>query len=287
MTARNFSRGRARAREIIRVLSIEDPSEIDVEDIAWHQGALVREEDLEGFEGRLLRTGRTGLIAVKQSIRESGKKRWVAAHELGHFELHEDTNQLALCTNRDLLYFYRKVQPTETEANEFASELLMPEALLKPRMESLTPSLEIASEISDAFRTTLTAAALRYVDACDFRCAVVMSKDSAVEWCHPSLDFGYWINRGTALSDNSYAADYFSGDPLPTSIQRVPATAWLSSDKIKGDATIKEHSWALGSYGCVLTLLWIEDDIDGAYEEEPEPELDPDYFTPDGKRWRF
>ena len=193
---RSFSRGRARAREIIRILSIQDPSEIDIDDIAWNRGALVRESTLEGVEGRLLRSGKTGIITVKESIRESGKKRWVAAHELGHFEIHKDTDQIALCTNKDLLYFYRKVNPTETEANEFASELLIPDALLKPRIASQIPTLEAASEIADVFRTTLTASAVRYVDTCEYRCAVVMSKSGAVEWCHPSTDFGYWINKG-------------------------------------------------------------------------------------------
>jgi hypothetical protein len=38
----------------------------------------------------------------------------------------------------------------------------------------------------------------------------------------------------------------------------------------------------------VLTLLWIDEDINDFFgDEEEDPEYDPDYFTPDGKRWRW
>ena len=287
MTRRSYSHGRARAKEIIKSLSIQHPSEIAIEEIAWNRGALVREDDLEGFEGRLLRSGRSGIITVKSSIRESGKKRWVAAHELGHFELHKDTDQIALCTNRDLLYFYRKVQPTEGEANEFAGEILMPESLLIPLLGTRTPRLDLVGEIAAEFGTTLTASAVRYVDSADHRCAIVMSTDSAIDWCHPSTDFGYWPKKGTPLSVNSYAVEFFSGGQIADKMQAVPADAWLTGDKIRQGTYINEHSRALSRYGAVLTLLWIEDDIDGYYDEEEEPADDPRYFTEDGKRWKF
>ena len=45
---REVSIPRLRAREIISGLKIQHPSEIDIEDIAWVHGILVREDCLEG-----------------------------------------------------------------------------------------------------------------------------------------------------------------------------------------------------------------------------------------------
>jgi hypothetical protein len=37
----------------------------------------------------------------------------------------------------------------------------------------------------------------------------------------------------------------------------------------------------------VITMLWIDQDIDNSDPDEEGPEHDPDHFTPDGKRWRW
>lgn len=286
---REASLARVRAREILASLRIAHPSEIEVEDIAWVRGALVREAPLEGAEGRLVRGESRGIITVKADIREPGKRRFVAAHELGHFELHVDSDQLTLCTDKDLLYWYKRIRPEEPEANEFAAELLMPEALFSPRCRAGQPSLDLVEALAGEFRTTLTATALCYMEFCPDRCAIVISEEGKIKWYRAAEDFGYSLVRGAKLHRNSYAVNYFGGKQIPRTIQSVPASAWISGKRLDSNATVKEQSRALPRYNAVLTLLWIDKDIDefAPRDEQEEPEYDPDYFTPDGKRWRW
>jgi len=286
---REASLAKIKAREILASLRIAHPSEIEMDEIAWVRGALVREAPLEGAEGRLVRRGDRGIIAVKASIREPGKKRFVIAHELGHFELHSETNQLALCTDKDLLYWYRRVRPEENDANEFAAELLMPDTLFSPRCGAGQPSLDLVEALAEDFRTTLTATALRYMEFCSHRCAIAISEDGAIKWYRAADDFGYRLEVGAKLHPNSHAIDFFNGKQIPQAIRPVLASAWITGEKLNPDAIVKEHSKALARYNAVLTLLWIDKDIDdlSSLDEEEEPEYDPDYFTPDGKRWRW
>jgi len=284
------SQARGRALEIVRQLGITTPQEIDVENIAWMRGALVHELPLEGIEGRVVCGERRAVITVKEGIPEVGRRRFVVAHELGHVELHRGKSQIALCTGDDLVYFYyKRVRPEESEASEFASELLLPEPLVRPRFEKAAPDLANIAGLAEEFRTSLTATSLRFIDLSVERCAVVVSEKRAVRWYRATEDFGYHLEPGTPLNEDSYAVDFFSGKELPREMRTVRAAAWLSGEKVGSRHQIKEQSWAMPRYGVVLTLLWIYEafDREESLDEDEEPEPDPDHFTRDGKRWRW
>ena len=104
------------------------------------RGVLVRERLLKGSEARLVRRGRTGIITVDKSITEEGRKRFAVAHELGHFELHRDS-QLLFCTEQDMVV-WNENKPQEIEANEFAANVLMPVSLFLARIGKEKPNLE-------------------------------------------------------------------------------------------------------------------------------------------------
>ena len=66
---------------------------------------------------------------------------------------------------------------------------------------------------------------------------------------------------GEKLSFDTYAFDFFDGVNLPAEPESVPARAWLAG-KIEEESEFFEQSLSLGSYGVVLSLLWICDDQD-------------------------
>jgi hypothetical protein len=72
-----------RAEDLILALGITDPNDIDVEDIAMNQGALVLEGGLTGAEARLTTSPKLSFIRVNSGIRETGRKRFGVAHEIG------------------------------------------------------------------------------------------------------------------------------------------------------------------------------------------------------------
>lgn len=252
-------------------------------------GAFVRERELQGCEARLVRKGNIGIISVNGMIPEEGRKRFAIAHEIGHFILHTGS-QLILCDEEDM-HVWKESKTRELEANEFAASLLMPYEIFVGFIKTGQLTLDVISELAREFRTTLTATALRYVECSNELCALVVSKDGFIKWYKKSDSFNFHVKVGEKLSFDTIAFDFFDGVNLPNEPESVPARAWLAGE-IDEESDIIEQSISLGSYGVVLSLLRICDDIRTTYrryDEEPEePEFDlTNPFTPDGKRWRW
>ena len=284
MLSRKSSDNRARtaASHVIEALMIPDPRSLDVYAIACLRGVLVEENRLEGAQGRLvIRCGRAK-VRVDSAIPEEGRKRFVVAHELGHFELHQQEANLFKC-KEEYFELWRKQNPVvEREANVFASELLMPGRMFAEAASGMAPNLDSVKELSERFATTLTATSLRFLDFTPESCAVVCSQEGVVKWCKSTSTFGQWIPPGQVLSEKTYAYDFFHGGSLPQGTQEVFASAWFPEARLKNGTTIQEHSLGMPNYGTVLTLLLVKDII----EPEGDEAVD-DNFTPDGKRYRW
>jgi hypothetical protein len=250
-------------------------------------GVFTRERILEGSEARLVRRGRNGIIAVNSAIREEGRKRFAIAHELGHFELHSNS-QLVFCSEGDM-HVWNDNKSQEVEANSFAATLLMPELFFIKYRKSEPPNMDTVMWLAREFRTTLTSTALRYVQLSIEPCAVVISRDGMIKWYEKSTDFDFHVKVGQALSHFSYAYGLFKGISAPTKPERVPADSWLAGG-IAEEAEIFEHSLLLQSYNVVLSLLWINEDIysTSKYNDDDEPEFDlRSPFASNTKRLRW
>ena len=66
----------------------------------------------------------------KRDIREQGRKRFTTAHEIGHYLLHKDADSLS-CGAKEIANWTNLGANPEHEADEFASELLLPAAEMK------------------------------------------------------------------------------------------------------------------------------------------------------------
>lgn len=240
------------AKRLISSLRIMQPSEIDVELIANHLGILVKRRSLRHEEGRLLRAGSHGVIVVAEHAFRTSKWRFVVAHELGHFIRHPDADNFGVCTDGNLADYVGSGR--ETEANDFAAELLMPESLFKKQCDRNRPSLHDVSELAKAFSTSLTSTALRFVYFAPEPCAVVHSTNGVIDWCDWSQDFRLGIKKGSNLTTRTYAGDLFAGSRVDDRLQQVDADAW-SGNPWASDFDLYEHSCRVGQ-DSVLTFLW-------------------------------
>lgn len=265
------TRARARARSLYFSLMLKHPRDMEVEDVAWALGIAVREIDISGCDGRLMRHGSKGVVSINSAIQEAGKKRFTIMHEVGHFDLHGDQSQLEVCTDVGALSAYRG-SPAEKEANAFAVEFLLPEALVKPRCHNLRPSFESITKLAEEFNVTFTAAAMRFVDLTSERCALVFSHDSRISWAKRSESFGHFLPGGTLLTEDTHAINYFQGQGAPPKeMKRVFAEAWFKARPgINQEAQIYEQSFSMDRYKSVVTLLWLDNEIeDSDYRPEP------------------
>jgi Zn-dependent peptidase ImmA (M78 family) len=248
-----------RAKDIINKLQIREPSEIQIIDIAMERGVYVRKGTLESSEARLVRCGDMAIITVNNSIPEEGRIRFAIAHELGHYELHS-SSQLIFCTKADL-FIWNESKTQETEANEFAACILMPDEIFL-RFLPKAPNLNIIMDLATKFQTTLTATALRYVTLSPEPCAVVITKDGIITWFRKSSSFNFFIKVGEKLSPNIDENDEVRVPPQPI---MVPASTWLEGNFDSG-ALIFEHSLPLKSYGIEISLLWINNILISDYQ---------------------
>lgn len=223
--------------------------------IAAHHDILVRRMRMQHEEGRLLRTAKHGIINVSDDAYTSNKWRFVVAHEIGHFIRHSDNDNFEACTRGDLSNYAGSGR--EAEANDFASELLMPAALFRKRCDRNRPCLRDVGELAEEFKTSLTATALRFVLFAPEPCAVVHSTDGVVDWIDWSSSFRLAIRKGTRLDGRTYAGDLFAGKHVEDRPSQVDGDAW-SISREAADIDILEHSRKV-SPRSVLTFLWHPD----------------------------
>ncbi|MDQ2774235.1 MAG: ImmA/IrrE family metallo-endopeptidase [Acidobacteriota bacterium] len=165
---------RRAASQLLEEYCITDPTQICIHDIAYDRHVLVREEDLIGAEGRLLRKGQWGIVRVRPNPLYPGRVRFSIAHELGHWERHMQLSQAWLCSSRDIHAYSGSA--AEIEANAFAGELLMPSSLLRPKIYGGL-SIAMLCDVASEFDTSLTATAVRAIEETDEDAYVIFSQD--------------------------------------------------------------------------------------------------------------
>jgi hypothetical protein len=71
------------AQDVLKGLGVIEPSEIDIDAIAWSLGARVKYRPLDSCEARITGNGDQAIITVN-SRSSRRRKRFSVAHELGH-----------------------------------------------------------------------------------------------------------------------------------------------------------------------------------------------------------
>ena len=144
------------AERILQSLGITDPQEIDLEAIAWTQGALVNYRPLDGCEARILGSARRAVISVNSRSPER-RRRFSLAHELGHW--HHHRGRVLFCGKDDIGNFANDALNPERHADTFASDLILPNYLLIPRIQTLKRvTLAAAREVPSRVRLELRVA---------------------------------------------------------------------------------------------------------------------------------
>jgi len=239
--------------ELLRKFYITEPSEIDLEVIAFDCGAEIQEAPLKGCAAHIIGKEAAAVITVDVNS-PPGRKRFSAAHELGHWMRHR--GKTMACATRDLRKPWSLLDP-EAVANEFAADLLLPKYLFQPRVEGRPISFKTVAEAEESFRVSRSAAALRLVQFGSYDAMVLChDKDGRREWFRGSrrVDGNLW--PGQSLSKDSDAYDILrggQGSPHPIT---VDADDWINHPRAR-DYEIREHSVPYGDG--VLTLLWWKD----------------------------
>jgi hypothetical protein len=235
------------------------PREIDLEALSIDRGLKLKFGGISGCEARLVRIGKRGIVRVKEKEVASPRGRFAISHELGHWELHPDT-QSFVCTVNNLRDYER--DPKEIEANAFASELLMPTRLLRPFLEKQELSVETAKKMAEHFNVSMTAAAIRLCFEKRDDSYLILSKGCRVEWASRHTDrMGVWVDRGQTLNEGSNAWHLCQNPERDVVSEVVDPGCWFFGvDDSDISLEVCEQSYCLGATGYVLTILILGDE---------------------------
>jgi hypothetical protein len=251
----------AKAHELLKRLWVASPEEIDLAALAHLAGSLrIVEGGLDHADGRLVVPGPSGgTIRVKAGL-NLGRRRFTIAHEIGHCLLHPRGGLDRDDTPNNFRIWNDPGE--EAEANLFAAELLMPEFLFKPQAKRAAPSLAAIDRLSCDFSTSTMATAFQYATHTIEQAAVVVSVGGRVKWFHRAREFGPWIRTGL-LHPHSGAGEIAAGKYGATKkMVPVPAYAWLPDYEGDDRKEVMEDSRYLDWYDCIVTLLWLSDDLE-------------------------
>ncbi len=152
---------------------------------------LVKGGSLGRFDGALHRApaGRQGWgIIYNKDVASSGRVNFTLAHEFGHYILHRvDYPDGIECSQKDVVGADELLREIELEANQFAATLLMPFDDYRRQIDAeAKPALEDIGACADRYGTSLTAAALRWLEYTTRRALLVVSRDGFMLWSRSS-----------------------------------------------------------------------------------------------------
>ncbi|WP_166967348.1 ImmA/IrrE family metallo-endopeptidase [Yeosuana marina] len=248
------------ANKLLNNLGWSKPGDLTLNEIAFASNAFVEESIIEGSEGRIVMRGNEAIITVSSKIEFEPKKKFVLSHEIGHLILHKDISELFSDTDKTLYDWFANGKH-EIEANQFASELLMPSELFKSRVIGEKMSLDLIRETADFFGTSQTATLLKYKDLGDFSVSIIYMENGIVKWKTESTDFPLkFLKIGSKAPDGSVAGDFFNGQGLEEAPVLVEALEWFPDDfgiEEHLETELYEHNFRIGTNG-LLCCLWMQ-----------------------------
>ncbi|MFN8650572.1 MAG: ImmA/IrrE family metallo-endopeptidase [Gemmatimonadales bacterium] len=274
---------RRKARELLAELGIQslpvDPFEIARKK---RPEVLVVEQELpeEIYGACSYRNGRF-VIAVSTRCPTTGHRRFTAGHELGHYHMPGHVQVMFGGAQEWVVskggHFQPNADPVEREADFFASELLMPEPLLKPLIRG-RPGLALVKSVAGKCEVSLTAAAITVARLSGDPIAVLVSRDGVLEWpaFTPALNAYPWARvrvKGQWTPPRSCSARMAKSPGRVKGAEQMQGEGLLcewfegAPDSIK----VTEEVVGLGEYGRVLTILRPD------YLPDPDQEQERDW----------
>lgn len=244
------------ARNTLAQYYISDPKDLDLKDILGCEKILYKESKLNSCQGNLIRFNNRGIINISSSITHSYKKRFVLAHELGHWFMHRD-KVLFTCTNENMNDWTLNNPIIEIEANAFAGELILPENILKLYFKTPVPDVAIFREISHTYQISLSALSIKYAKSGIWPVCIFFCTNNAIDWPLPSRRFPYKVFGNKHIPNNSLTEECLRKQVKEASTRVIETKKWFPNDySVKDDSYLNEMVFPMPNLNACLTFVW-------------------------------
>jgi hypothetical protein len=203
------------------------------------------------------------------------RRRFTIAHELGHFVLHRTRYATFNCSPDNIYSGVDSLAPIEREADDFASNLLLPGNLLRQRLADRRVDFHLLSTLAQAFGVSLEALCIRFVKFTPERAVLLY-------WDHGYLKY-QWPSAAARRTRVRLRPSGAPAEPPPDTVAAdttiaqewngidLPASCWCASEA--PDISLRElkHSYPGGHR--VLSLLLLESAPPPAWHRGGEDEV--------------
>jgi len=226
-----------------------------------------------GVSGMLLRVDKEVAIIYATHLVSIGFQRFSIAHELGHYFLHGESEDVKPHESHAGFVSNDK---REREADCFAAGLLMPRRLFKDALRTSGEGLVAIESLANRCQTSLLATAIRFVHLSDDSIAIVVSTKDRIDYCFMSEEMKTlrginWIRKNYPLPENTATLTFNQCADRVRHADRADDSSDLQ-DWFGGSRSleIKEEVVGLGRYGKTLTVLTVPDlsDLEEIEEED-------------------
>lgn len=240
---------------------------VDVEALAYETFRIFKWNDpitkvmaapIPSFEGALMSDDgrKKWLMLYNDQLRSAGRIRFTQAHELGHYVLHRSLRDTFQCSTGDMIDLAADERTIESQADVFASTLLMPLDDFRSQMPAI-PTLEALGAAAERYGVSLTAAALRWIKHTDACAMLVVHRDGFIDWTCSSQSAragGAFIRAGlapTAIPEGSLAANV---DVTQERMgKEIAAKTWFPHAETQ--LSLREMKVCADQFDFVLTLV--------------------------------
>jgi Zn-dependent peptidase ImmA (M78 family) len=248
----------ANAVKLINKYCYESHADMDLEKLLYAENLKLKEEALQDCEGKIIFDEDTGIITVNSLCKDNNQRRFTISHEMGHF--YNEKGKGSYRCGHNEFYGIKRNWRRESNANDFAAELLMHEKWFIDYVKGKKINAALLRDTASYFSVSLSAASIRYAEIGTHPAAVVMSKDGIVKWSRINKDFRIqFIRWEVPVSELSYTWDFFNNKPIPEKGEDVPARAWFrESFYIKDSDRVYEFNIPFPRYKSILTVLYFD-----------------------------
>lgn len=143
--------------------------------------------NIEGFEGALFKNNdKSWTILYNNNLLSKERVTFTKAHELGHYILHRLRQEEFMCSKNSIDDADENTVDIESEANQFASNLLIHTADFRKQTDRKTLSIDMLSDCAHRYGVSLTAILMKWVDLTEDNVVVILSIDGYIRWARSS-----------------------------------------------------------------------------------------------------
>lgn len=207
--------------------------------------------------------------------------RFTIAHELGHFVLHREQQSRFECGKSGVNSGQFTGRNIEREANEFASNLLMPLDVLRRLLgDQRKVTLHLLSDLARTFSVSFEALCLRFIESTDQRAILVHWDQGFIKYQWPSRKARMTRARvrQTISTQEPFAGTLAADASVAQCFDGVVCSAALWCAEEREHMKLREFKHTFAGRDRVLTLLLLESAEPRAWDDSWQDENVPDTY---------